>query len=67
MIKNIGKSVIRGTLSTAEQVSLLSDIILHDHNMWCVAVSDLIGAEHMKRYPVNFGPKGYPNKKHAGV
>ncbi len=27
----------------------------------------LPGAEHMKRYPVNFGPKGYSNKKHAGV
>jgi hypothetical protein len=27
----------------------------------------MTGADRMKRYPVNFGPKGYPNKKHGGT
>jgi hypothetical protein len=35
--------------------------------MFRVAISSMTGSERMKKYPINFKAKGYPNKDHAGV
>jgi hypothetical protein len=38
-----------------------------DFLMFRVVISGLTGSDRMKRWPVNFIAKGYPNRNHSGT